>query len=300
VSHSLLADGGPSTGATRALPGTNHRVGRLTARPSRQRDREGRRAADGSVATSESSEASHRALLQEDPELENAVPAADREHALRTLRVHARRLEAGPVDVTELDLPRSTFALLLTSGAVTADVLVGDRVMTQLLIDGDVLLIDRPSPTAPASSRQLVVIDDAHIAVLDQRFLLGAARWPGLMRAVMTRLADQQQRLAVHGAICQLPRVEQRIMAIFCHLASRTGTVTPDGVLLRQPLAHRQIADLIGARRPTVTLALTFLQNHDLLRRRDDGRWLLAHYTGQLTDVEGLFSTAPSAPGRDR
>ena len=260
------------------------------------------RTVGGSAATVQPLDArsTHRALLREDPELEHAIPTADRDHAIRTLRVHVRRLAAGPLDVAALDLPTSTFALLITAGAVTSDVLVGDRVITQMLIDGDVLLIDPPSPTAPASSRRLEVIDDAHIAVLDQRFVLGAARWPGLMRIVMSRLADQQHRLAVHGAICQLPRVEQRVMAIFCHLASRTGTVTPDGVLLRQPLAHRQIADLVGARRPTVSLALTFLQDHDLVRRREDGRWLLAHYTDQLTDVERLLPKKPSNPGRDQ
>ena len=95
-------------------------------------------------------------------------------------------------------------------------------------------------------------------------------------------------------------RVEQRVMAIFCHLASRTGTVTPDGVLLPQQLAHRQIADLVGARRPTVTLALTFLQNHDLIRRREDGRWLLAQGMVEPTDVDGLLRMTPSGPGRDQ
>jgi CRP-like cAMP-binding protein len=160
--------------------------------------------------------------------------------------------------------------------------------MNQLFIDGDVLLTGSPSPTTPSSSRELVATDDAHVAVLDRRFMLGAARWPALMGAVMSRLADQQHRLAVHGAICQLPRSEQRTMAILCHLASRTGTVTPDGVLLRRPLSHQQIADLIGARRPTVSLALRSLQNHGLVRRRDDGSWLLSHYTGEPLKVENL------------
>jgi CRP/FNR family cyclic AMP-dependent transcriptional regulator len=280
VSISLLRDGSTPPGTTRSFPQTT------------QLDR-----AAASVKPLPA-RSTHRALLRADPELENAIPAADREHALRTLRVQVCRLTAGPIDFAKLDLPSSTFALLITRGAITDDVLVGERVMTQLLIGGDVLLIDRPSPTAPASSRRLGVIDDAHIAVLDQRFMLGAARWPGLMQTVMTRLADQQHRLAVHGAICQLPRVEERITAIFCHLASRTGTVTPDGVLLREPLAHRQIADLIGARRPTVSLALTFLQDHDIVRRRDDGRWLLPHYTGQLIEIEGLLPTRPSTAGR--
>ncbi len=243
------------------------------------------------ATTSSSSHATgdSRALLLEDPDLADSIPPGDRERATRALRVDVVDLPAGHVDIAALDLPPTTFALLLTSGVITADVLVGDRVMNQLFIDGDVLLTGSPSPTTPSSSRELVVIDGAHAAVLDRRFMLGAAHWPALMGAVMSRVADQQHRLAVHGAICQLPRSEQRTMAILCHLASRTGTVTPDGVLLRRPLSHQQIADLIGARRPTVSLALRSLQDHGLIRRLVDGSWLLSHYTGQPLRVENLI-----------
>jgi CRP/FNR family cyclic AMP-dependent transcriptional regulator len=246
--------------------------------------------APGAATTSSSSVAlgDSRALLLEDPDLADSIPLGDRDRATRALHVDVLHLPAGRVDVAALKLPSSTFALLITGGAITTDVVVGDRVMNQLFIDGDVLLTGSPSPTTPSSSRELVVIDDAHAAVLDRRFMLAAARWPALMGAVMSRLSDQQHRLAVHGAICQLPRSEQRTMAILCHLASRTGTVTPDGVLLRRPLSHQQIADLIGARRPTVSLALRSLQNHGLVRRRDDGSWLLPHHTGEPLRVENL------------
>jgi CRP/FNR family cyclic AMP-dependent transcriptional regulator len=257
------------------------------------------------ATTSSSSDALRdgRALLLEDPDLADSIPPGDRDRATYALRVDVLHLPAGRVDVAALDLPSSTFALLITGGVITADVLVGDRVMNQLFIDGDVLLTGSPSPTTPSSSRELVVIDDAHAAVLDRRFMLGAARWPALMGAVMSRLADQQHRLAVHGAICQLPHSEQRTMAILCHLASRIGTVTRDGVLLRRPLSHQQIADLIGARRPTVSLALRSLQNHGMVRRRDDGSWLLSHYTGEPLRVENLVpvtACAQSTKGHER
>jgi CRP/FNR family cyclic AMP-dependent transcriptional regulator len=259
--------------------------------------------ASGPATTSSSSNTPRdsRALLREDPDLADIVPPVARDRAIRALRVDLLHLAPGRVDGAALDLPSSTFALLITRGAIRADVLVGDRVMNQLFIDGDVLLTGSPSPTTPGSSRELVVIDDARAAVLDRRFMLGAARWPALMGAVMSRLADQQHRLAVHGAICQLPRSEQRTMAILCHLASRTGTVTPDGVLLR-PLSHQQIADLIGAQRPTVSLALRSLQNHGLVRRRDDGSWLLSHYTGEPLRVENLVPASackPNSKGHD-
>jgi CRP/FNR family transcriptional regulator, cyclic AMP receptor protein len=240
-----------------------------------------------------------RALLRDDAELASTVPAADRARATRALRVQVRDLAPGAVDLAGLDLPESTFAVLITRGAITYEVVLDDRVMAEMFLEGDVLLLDSPSPTAPESSCRLVVVQDARLAVLDRRFALAAARWPGLMRAVMSRLADQQHRLAVHGAICQLPRVEQRIIAILCHLASRTGIVTPEGLLLRHPLSHQALGDLIGARRPTVSLAVTSLQHQDLIRRRRDGSWLVPHYNGQQINVENLIPTTSTAQATD-
>ncbi|MFZ1996677.1 MAG: Crp/Fnr family transcriptional regulator [Solirubrobacteraceae bacterium] len=286
MSHLLSRDDTLTTGNARSRPGPADAANATAEFLIRSADR-APSATNGSPTTSGPPHAGHatRRLLHDDPELATAIPAAERAQAIHALRVHVRHLAPGRVDLGELDLPQSTFALLITRGAMTRHVFVGDRAMTEMLIEGDVLSPDSPSPATPESSHGLVVLHDARLAVLDRRFVLAAAHWPGLMRAVMSRLADQQHRLAVHGAICQLPRVEQRIEAILSHLASRTGIVTPHGVLLRQPLSHRAIADLIGARRPTVSLAIAALQGQGRLCRRADGDWLLPHYHRPLPDL---------------
>jgi len=76
--------------------------------------------------------------------------------------------------------------------------------------------------------------EDVLLAALDQRFIQAAATWPQLMIIIQRRLAEQQHRLAVHGAICQLPRVEQRLIALLWYLADRFGRVTPEGVVQAQ------------------------------------------------------------------
>lgn len=40
------------------------------------------------------------------------------------------------------------------------------------------------------------------------------------------------------------------------HLADRWGRVTPDGVIVPLKLTHEALGRLVGAQRPTVTLAL--------------------------------------------
>ena len=57
-------------------------------------------------------------------------------------------------------------------------------------------------------------------------------------------------------------------------LAERWGRVGPHGVRLPLSLPHRTLATLVGARRPSVTTALTGLARAGLVERVRDG-WLL-------------------------
>jgi hypothetical protein len=74
--------------------------------------------------------------------------------------------------------------------------------------------------------------------------------------------------------ICQLPRVDERLLALMWLLAESWGQVTPAGTLLPIALTHAALGGLIGARRPTVTLALGNLTAAGVIRRQPRG-WLL-------------------------
>jgi CRP-like cAMP-binding protein len=125
------------------------------------------------------------------------------------------------------------------------------------------------------SSGQWRALDGADVAVLDERFVLAARRWPALMRGLVRRLFEAQQEQHTRAAICAMPRVEERLLALMCHLAGRWGHVTADGVTLSLPVTHEMLGGLIGARRPTVSLAVAALDQQQLLHRRADGAWLL-------------------------
>ena len=58
-------------------------------------------------------------------------------------------------------------------------------------------------------------------------------------------------------------------------LAGRWGHVAPDGVHLSLRLTHEGLAHLVGARRPSVTSALSELQEQGRLTPDGPGRWIL-------------------------
>ena len=75
--------------------------------------------------------------------------------------------------------------------------------------------------------------------------------------------------------ICQLPRVDQRVLALMWLLAESWGRVTPSGTTLPLSLTHDALGALIGARRPTVTLAMRELTERGAVIRQDQGYLLL-------------------------
>jgi hypothetical protein len=131
-------------------------------------------------------------------------------------------------------------------------------------------------------------ISDTRVAVLGADFLAAARRWPGLIVALHTCSSEQSARVSAQLAICQLPRVADRLLAMMWLLAESWGRVTPAGVSLPLVVTHEAIGALIGARRPTVSLAVTELIERGAIMRQPTG-WLL------LEEVPAPAARAPHA-----
>ncbi len=110
--------------------------------------------------------------------------------------------------------------------------------------------------------------------MLGDGFLGVARRAPRLISALYECVADQMQRVTGQLVICQLPRVDERVLAIMWLLAESWGQVTPGGVRLPLALTHETLGAMVGARRPTVTLALRKLTQEGSILHQDSG-WLL-------------------------
>src|SRR3954447_9282200 len=159
-------------------------------------------------------------LLEVDPDLAEAIPRDDRVAARRLIVSEARRAERGPwsPDLSCRDGGRG-FALLIASGLMLREVVLADRRAAQVFGPGDVLRPSACDDSSLAEAVEWTVMEEAVIAILDDTFLLAARRWPRLGNAINDRLFAQVDRMAVHLAIAQLPRIEQRLLGILWHLA---------------------------------------------------------------------------------
>ena len=216
------------------------------------------------------------ALLKEDEQLAAAIPPSDRERAERLIVVAGFTAEVGPLEVPADNVDPS-LGLLVLDGLVTVNVVLGDRVASQLAGPGDVIDLTDSSETVLPASLTYLVSDTSRIAILDRRFIAAVRRWPGLLLALHERLRDQERRLAIHSAIGKLRRIEDRVLALLWHLGERWGRVSPEGVVVPLSLTHETIGRLAGAERPTVSLALTELARTGDVVKREDGAFVLAY-----------------------
>jgi len=218
-------------------------------------------------------------LLELDPDLGRLLTPDRARQAAAELGVRVTRVSRGLWDAERLSHAHPEHVgLLMLDGVLAREVLIADTVSTELLGAGDVV---RPWHDG-GEARLLIhevrwtVLADVRLAVLDRRFASRLARFPEVNAMLIERLTDRAQRVAVSQAISQLTGVDRRLLALFWHLAERWGRMTAHGVAVPMALSHRVLAQLVGARRPTVSTALADLAERGELTRRDDGTWLLA------------------------
>ena len=118
------------------------------------------------------------------------------------------------------------------------------------------------------------IVDPVRLVLLDGRFTRQLGRYPELAGRLFERAVRRSRRLVVNMAIIHQARVDDRLHMLFWHFAGRWGRVRADGVILPLRLTHTVLADLVAARRPTVTSALSDLSRRNLVRPMDEG-WLL-------------------------
>jgi CRP-like cAMP-binding protein len=200
-----------------------------------------------------------------------------------TLRVIALP-EGRRIDVTDLLERSGAFAAVVQTGMVLRDLQLGTQRGLRLLGPGEVITL-REAPTSPMlATSSYRATGETMVVLLGNAFLLAARQAPGLMVGLHVRLSEQLDRLATQLVICQLPRVEERILSMLWLLAESWGRVTPSGTTLQLSLTHELLGAMVGARRPTVTLALGELAERGALVHQDRG-WLLLEQPASATPV---------------
>jgi hypothetical protein len=137
--------------------------------------------------------------------------------------------------------------------------------------------------------------DATQLALLGNELLGAMRRWPALSAGLYIRLNQQAERQAVQLAICQLPRVDERLLALLWWLAEAWGRVTPIGTVVPVAMTHDVLGAMVGARRPTVTLALGELSERGAIMRQDRG-WLLLEPPPAPDRAPGTFDDPALIP----
>jgi hypothetical protein len=203
------------------------------------------------------------------------VPAARRERAIRECTAAEVELPQGRWSGQTATDPEG-IGLLVLKGVLVRKVGVDGRFGAELLGEGDVL---RPwqedtDPLTLNSTTAWHVLEPTRLAVLDEHFAGLIARYPRLAGRLMGRAVQRSRNLAINLAIVHQARVDVRLHMLFWYFAARWGRVRGDGVTIPIRLTHTVLADLVAARRPTVTTALSELARQGRVIAVDDG-WLL-------------------------
>jgi CRP/FNR family cyclic AMP-dependent transcriptional regulator len=211
--------------------------------------------------------ASGRAKLSQiDPDL-----FADGDGKLGELTVNVRRLAMGAWD----DIVDGGLGILVVRGLLAQGIRLGGNRSLILAWEGDLI----GAPSAPPSwlehPLRWHVLEQAIVADLDEEFLAAASEFPAFVPALAERVSRTQARAAMAVAVAHLSRVEHRILAALLLLAEDRGRATVDGLVLRMALTHERLGEIVGARRPTVSLALRQLDALGLVRRGADASWVI-------------------------
>jgi CRP/FNR family transcriptional regulator, cyclic AMP receptor protein len=214
-------------------------------------------------------------LLDEDPDLGDALDR-DGFAALRSTAVApVIELRAG-----RWDAPRPTgetvFGFLVLAGVIGSRVVIPERSHLELVAPGDVI---RPwlglGPDASIPVRfDWQVLEPGRLAVLDRRFFHSVRDYPEVYEAVVERLVLRSRRLNFLLAVNSVTGIEERILLALWHFGERWGRVTGEGVYVTFPLTHKDLADVVGASRPSVSSALMALRRQGAIEQQDRG-WLL-------------------------
>jgi hypothetical protein len=217
-----------------------------------------------------------------------------RAKAIDELTVGQLNLPTGAWTVDSGQRTSEGVGLLVLKGMMLRRVGIEGRYGAELLGECDVLRPWQGEDISPTLSTTTgwSVIEPTSVAILDGHFSRQLVRYPELIGRLVGRGIQRSRHLAVNMAIIHQARVDVRLHMLFWHLAGRWGRVRSDGTLLRVRLTHAVLADLVAARRPTVTSALSELARQELVEPQTRGWLLRGEPPGELLALERVHVTA--------
>jgi CRP/FNR family transcriptional regulator, cyclic AMP receptor protein len=213
-------------------------------------------------------------LLECEPELGDGLSAEDRAIASRSLPVHAAVLKKGDWSPGAQPSEAGCLGYLIAKGLLIRRVEVTPGTSVELLGRGDLL---RPwqEDTSSFCTASWEVLEQTTLVALGPGLTRSLGQWPAIASNVAARGLRRSRALAADAAISSIIGIEERLLLLLWHIAERWGETGKDGIRISIRLPHRLLAEMVGARRPSVTTALAELQEAGHLYSTSNSRWVL-------------------------
>jgi CRP-like cAMP-binding protein len=185
------------------------------------------------------------------------------------------RLDRGEWSPDRAAPEKGHFGFLVLSGLIARRLKITRGMTLELLSDGDLLRPWQEDADSFDESRWRV-LERAELVELNPPVAREICRHPALVDALLEKLMRRCRYLSACAAIQSITGLEDRLVALFWHLAERSGSRGPEGVVVPLHLTHQALAEMVGARRPSVTAALRRLEDDGRLVRPAPHGWLLS------------------------
>lgn len=212
-------------------------------------------------------------LLECDPELAEGLTEEERAIAVQALPVRTASLKKG-VWCPDSKAPEpGHLGYLVIKGLLVRRIEVAEGSSIELLGRGELL---RPwqEDTSSFCRSSWEVVKATTVAQLSPKLARCLCQWPILVSNLMDRGIRRSRALAADAAAANIVGLEERLLTALWQLAETWGEAKKDGVHLSIRLPHRLLAELMGARRPSITSALAELKSAGQLTT-SDGLWVL-------------------------
>jgi CRP/FNR family transcriptional regulator, cyclic AMP receptor protein len=159
---------------------------------------------------------------------------------------------------------------------------------TELLGPGDLIRPwRRTTSRTNVTEMRWQVLSPARLCVLDREFALRVRPWPEIISVLLDRGSHRADSLLLQAALRQAVRVEDRLLLALWHFADRWGEETDEGWEIRLPkLTGEVLANIVGARRQSVSTALGQLADRRAISRGAYGHWTLLERPAQWGPVQ--------------
>ncbi len=213
-------------------------------------------------------------LLEADPDLARHLPRDAVRALSATLQTGVLQLEKGRWEPPPTTPEPGHLGYLLIEGMLIRRVTVDAACSGELLHRGDLI---RPWVEDPVSfcEADWRVVEPVRLAVLDRRVAVRLCSRPELNAALLDKQMERSRSLAIIAATDNVRGLDRRLLILFWHLAERWGHREAERVVIPLKLTHETLSLLIGARRPSVTTALSSLAATGALVRDSANGWVL-------------------------